>query len=85
MPDEMCEDLDALVLAKCERLPHWYSEHFCERPEHKRFVQIAGDTALRDRMGAAAREFAQSVTWEDAARLTGEYIGKIISLGEKRS
>ena len=50
-----------------------------------RIVQIAGDPAMRERMAAAARDFALSVTWEEAARLTGEYIGKIVKLGAKRS
>jgi glycosyltransferase involved in cell wall biosynthesis len=50
-----------------------------------RVVQIASDQALRERMSAAAREFALSVTWEEAARLTGEYIGKIVRQAPKRS
>jgi glycosyltransferase involved in cell wall biosynthesis len=50
-----------------------------------RIVQICGDGELRARMGAAAREFAESLTWDEAARLTGEYMEKIIAQGKKRS
>jgi glycosyltransferase involved in cell wall biosynthesis len=50
-----------------------------------RIVQIAGDSDLRGRMGAAAREFAESLTWDEAARLSGEYMEKIIQQEQKRS
>ncbi|MBW7997672.1 MAG: glycosyltransferase family 4 protein [Candidatus Glassbacteria bacterium] len=43
-----------------------------------RIVQVATDPDLRRRMGAAAREFAESLSWEESARQTETYLEQII-------
>lgn len=50
-----------------------------------RMVQVVNDTELRRRMGAAAREFAETLSWDESARQTGEYITRIIRAGGRRS
>ncbi len=50
-----------------------------------RIVQLATDPIVRRRMGEGAREFAESLTWQEAARLTGEYITQIIRRSPGRS
>jgi glycosyltransferase involved in cell wall biosynthesis len=50
-----------------------------------RIVQLATDPIIRRRMGEGAREFAESVTWQEAARLTGEHITQIIRRSTGRS
>ncbi len=50
-----------------------------------RMVQLATDPVIRGRMGEGARRFAESVTWEEAARLTGKYITQIIKRSPGRS
>jgi hypothetical protein len=39
----MCQDLDALVVAKKRRHTRWYVEYFRNHPERESLVQIAGE------------------------------------------
>ncbi len=47
-----------------------------------RIAAIAGDTALRDRLGDGARAFAAGHSWDRAADLTERHLAAIIAGGE---
>ena len=44
----------------------------------ERMLQLAGDPALVARLGGAARRFAESLTWERAARATEAHLTRIL-------
>ena len=44
-----------------------------------RLLALAGDAALVERLGTAARQFAESLSWDAAARATREHLAHVIA------
>jgi glycosyltransferase involved in cell wall biosynthesis len=57
-------------------VPHGDSAALAER-----MVALAGDRALVERLGRAARSFAETLSWEAAAAATGRHLESVIQRG----
>jgi glycosyltransferase involved in cell wall biosynthesis len=50
-----------------------------------RLLELAGDPAAVERLGKAARQFAEGLSWESAARATLTHIERTIAERERKS
>ncbi|MFN2570312.1 MAG: glycosyltransferase family 4 protein [Gemmatimonadales bacterium] len=48
-----------------------------------RMLALAADPALRDRLGAAARSFADGLSWDTAARATLAHLEQVVAIGNE--